>query len=102
MKKNGFFRRNIGEAQGMKEARERGDPVLGAITRDDAFAVLNDIETELCALQDITDMLDHLPCEYTPPTYLGCCITAHVRVMRTRFDAAWAVIIKGEALSPRS
>lgn len=90
MKKNGFFRRNIGEAQRMKEAR------------DDAFAVLNDIETELCALQDITDMLDHLPCEYTPPTYLGCCITAHVRAMRTRFDAAWAVIIKGEALSPRS
>lgn len=51
MRINGFFRRNIGEAQRVKEARDRGDPVLGVITR---------------------------------------------------FDAAWAVIIKGEALSSRS
>ncbi|PCK00451.1 MAG: hypothetical protein COA45_01340 [Zetaproteobacteria bacterium] len=102
MRPSGFFRRDKKGAQDGKGAQEGGNPVLCAITRDDAFAVLNDIETELCALQDITDMLNHLPCEYTPPTYLGCCITAHVQAMRTHFDAAWMVILKGEALSPRS
>lgn len=61
-----------------------------------AFDVLNAMETELIALQDITDIMQNLPIEEPPPIYLYCRIEAHVKNLRSRFNTAWDVIIKGQ------
>ena len=63
--------------------------------RQEIVEALDALETELCALQDVVDILQHMPPENPMPYYLCQRIEIHTAELRCLYNHAWKIGLKG-------